>query len=243
MAKSLFKRIYHFIYRPATADHIRRYTELPYGVKFMGNNLGMVLEVGCGACGIFTSYLGKNASYLVAMEIQEKHIKEAKERLSNFKNISLVRANALSIPFLDNCFDLVVCSQVLEHIKDDSKVLSEIHRVMKKNGRLILSVPVPPEVIKLVREDLLYDGHVREGYSLEELDRLLKKEGYIIKRFKYCFFVIGRLAFILNNFFDTKIGVRLPAIFIIALSLLDRFLSIFIKFQPWQLIIEAQKTN
>ena len=235
------KKIYHFIYRPATADHIRRYTERPYGIRFIGKNLGKVLEVGCGAAGIFTSYLVKNASYLVAMEIQEKYIEEARERLSKFKNKSFVRANALSIPFTKNYFDLVVCSQVLEHIKDDSKVLRGINRVMKDRGRLVLSVPVPPEVLKLVREDLFYDGHVREGYRMEDLERLLKNEGFVVKRFKYCFFKFARLAVRMNEFFVIRLGIRLPALFVIALSFFDRFVSLFIKILPWQLIVEAEK--
>ncbi|HAC66276.1 MAG TPA: hypothetical protein DCF68_22760 [Cyanothece sp. UBA12306] len=44
-------------------------------------------------------------------------------------------------PFTDNEFDLVLCTQVLEHTADLNKTLQEIHRVLKLNGLLVLSVP------------------------------------------------------------------------------------------------------
>jgi len=52
-----------------------------------------------------------------------------------------VVANAERIPFLSQGFDLVLCTQMLEYAPDPGLVLSEIHRVLKPGGRLLLSVP------------------------------------------------------------------------------------------------------
>lgn len=52
-----------------------------------------------------------------------------------------VIASAEQIPFSDQRFDLVLCTQMLEYAPDPGRVLSEIHRVLKPGGRLLLSVP------------------------------------------------------------------------------------------------------
>ena len=52
-----------------------------------------------------------------------------------------VIASAEQIPFGDQRFDLVLCTQMLEYVPDPGRVLSEIHRVLKPCGRLLLSVP------------------------------------------------------------------------------------------------------
>ena len=50
-------------------------------------------------------------------------------------------ANAERIPFPSQEFDLVLCTQMLEYAPDPGLVLSEIHRVLKPGGRVLLSVP------------------------------------------------------------------------------------------------------
>ena len=52
-----------------------------------------------------------------------------------------VVANAERIPFPSQGFDLVLCTQMLEYAPDPGLVLSEIHRVLKPGGRVLLSVP------------------------------------------------------------------------------------------------------
>jgi SAM-dependent methyltransferase len=48
----------------------------------------------------------------------------------------------LNLPFDSNCFDLVICSHVLEHIPDDQKAINEILRVLKVNGKAFIQVPI-----------------------------------------------------------------------------------------------------
>ncbi len=52
-----------------------------------------------------------------------------------------VVANAERIPFRSQEFDLILCTQVLEYVPNPGLVLSEIHRVLKPGGKLLLSVP------------------------------------------------------------------------------------------------------
>ena len=50
-------------------------------------------------------------------------------------------ADTLDLPFKDNFFDLVICSEVLEHIHDHKAAVSEIVRVLKPGKNLVVSVP------------------------------------------------------------------------------------------------------
>ena len=53
-----------------------------------------------------------------------------------------VKMDVHDIPFKDNHFDVVICNHVLEHVKDDKKVMKEFFRVMKKGGWGIFQVPI-----------------------------------------------------------------------------------------------------
>jgi hypothetical protein len=52
-----------------------------------------------------------------------------------------VLSDAAALAFADNCFDAVVCSEVLEHVPDPRRVLVECHRVLKPGGVLLITVP------------------------------------------------------------------------------------------------------
>ena len=54
------------------------------------------------------------------------------------------RAVGTALPFRDGTFDLVLASDVLEHIDDDALAAKEIHRVLRRGGSLIFSVPAHP---------------------------------------------------------------------------------------------------
>jgi SAM-dependent methyltransferase len=54
---------------------------------------------------------------------------------------SLSVGNALRLPFADESFDLIVCSEVLEHIPEFEEALNEITRLLKPGGQLAISVP------------------------------------------------------------------------------------------------------
>ncbi len=59
----------------------------------------------------------------------------------NLGNCSFVVGNAESTEFKDNSFDIVVCSELLEHVPQPEKVMKEIYRIVKKGGIAIISTP------------------------------------------------------------------------------------------------------
>lgn len=82
------------------------------------------------------------------MDYDRREIIDARRNIP-FSNLSVGDIRAL--PFFDNFADVVVCSEVLEHIADPRQAISEIHRVTRKYA--ILSVPREPlwRILNLLR--------------------------------------------------------------------------------------------
>jgi ubiquinone/menaquinone biosynthesis C-methylase UbiE len=96
--------------------------------------------------------------------------------------VSFVCGNAAILPFEDEAFDAITMFDVLEHVPDDRRAVGEALRVLRPGGAVLISAPnmnwrypfydalrgVFPEEITLMTEW----GHVRRGYSLEQLQEL-----------------------------------------------------------------------
>jgi SAM-dependent methyltransferase len=90
-------------------------------------------------------------------------------------------------PFPEQAFDQVVIVDFLEHIPDDRGFVRELSRILKPGGSLIINVPhlKPRSLLNRVRHHIgltdEWHGHLRPGYRLEDLRRLLAPE-FIIER-------------------------------------------------------------
>ncbi len=132
----------------------------------------LVLDLGFGE-GYGASFLSDDCKHLIALDVEDTLVSHASGKYSSSRCV-FKTYDARKIPYSDDFFDVVVSFQVIEHIQDDLAYISEIHRVLKKGGLLILTTPN--------REYRLKKGqkpwnkfHVRE-YHPEELKELLKKK-------------------------------------------------------------------
>ena len=121
-----------------------------------------------------------------------------------------VQAAAWNIPFKTKAFEAIILAEVIEHINDVDSFLCEVHRVLKRNGRLFITTPprhayttlvgriVPRKFKKSLRrltysdvgemsgiKEILPDGtiikeHVRE-YDPSELKSLLERNNFIVE--------------------------------------------------------------
>ena len=55
-----------------------------------------------------------------------------------------VKGDITDLPFADDSYDLIVCLHVLEHVQDDRKAISELHRVLRPGGKAVIQVPPSP---------------------------------------------------------------------------------------------------
>lgn len=90
---------------------------------------GKLLDVGCGRRPYEKSYFAKADSYIGADYLTDRSAPD-------------VVASAMDLPFNDDTFDTVTSTEVLEHVPDPLRALKEMHRVLKPNGVLIITVPM-----------------------------------------------------------------------------------------------------
>jgi ubiquinone/menaquinone biosynthesis C-methylase UbiE len=123
-----------------------------------------ILDAGCGLGAVLASL--PDGYSLNGFDYGEANVLRAKRRLKAKANI--VQGSLYQIPFPDQTMDMVLCLEVLEHIENDDKALSEIGRVLKVDGYCIASVPSSyywPEYLDLM-------GHYRH-YTPQSFEKLL----------------------------------------------------------------------
>ncbi len=98
-----------------------------------------VLDVACGE-GYGSFLLGQVAASVTGVDIESAVVAQAKTRYPH-DNLTFVVGDCCSIPCPDASFDLVVSFETLEHISTHEKFFSEISRVLKPDGMLIISTP------------------------------------------------------------------------------------------------------
>jgi ubiquinone/menaquinone biosynthesis C-methylase UbiE len=97
-----------------------------------------ILEVGCGD-GSFTRSLAEHSSRVTAVDISASQIER---NARAHPEITFVQHDlAQPLPFPKDAFDVIWCSEVLEHLFDPGFALHEMHRVLSPGGRLLVTVP------------------------------------------------------------------------------------------------------
>ncbi|WP_422136859.1 class I SAM-dependent methyltransferase [Endozoicomonas sp. ALD040] len=110
-----------------------------------------VLDVGCGEGRHSIAAWLKVRVDVTGLDLCEKDLQTARDRqqeseqflqgAEDGRSLRFIQGNALELPFEDDTFDKIICSEVLEHIPDYLGVLAEIKRVLKPDGLLAVSVP------------------------------------------------------------------------------------------------------
>ena len=98
---------------------------------------GRVLDVGCGNCWTNQLFNGTHVEHF-GIDISDNALKLAEKRGVIAKKVDL---DCDPIPFEDNFFDLVLCSDIIEHTLYPENILKEARRVLKEGGSLIVVVP------------------------------------------------------------------------------------------------------
>lgn len=163
------------------------------------SNSAKLLDIGCGNGCLLEKITELNPkSVLFGVDFSKKLIENARRRLG--KRVKLLKADALALPFSDKMFDIVVMSEVIEHLKNPPQGLVEAKRVLKKHGRFILTFPnassyqpfypwIKKQTLGKLRfiftpyEDLEKTGQpIDKCFSYNEIVLLLKQQKFKIKR-------------------------------------------------------------
>jgi ubiquinone/menaquinone biosynthesis C-methylase UbiE len=123
-----------------------------------------VLEVGFGE-GYGTSLLSQTCRHIVGIDIDKKVVEYAQKKYGA-ERCEFRLYNGNNIPFPNNFFDVVISFQVIEHIVDDAGFISELHRVLKIDGRLYITTPNKTNRLKPGQKPW-NRYHIREYYPHE----------------------------------------------------------------------------
>ena len=182
----------------------------------------IVLNAGSGE-GLFASLLLATCDPTLQVEMDlstggARHLRSSRQRY--------IVASLTEVPLVSASVDLVLCSEVLEHIPGDGAAVAEIARVLRPDGWLVMSVPTPPAVPDV--------NHVREGYTLEQLSSLLGLHGLRCLQSRTC----------MHWFFRSVLQWwrpgRMPKLMIVGAAWLDRALPLG---PPMDLVVLARKQS
>lgn len=136
-----------------------------------------VLEVGCGE-GYGTNLLSQRSGKIIGLDVEKDTIAHSSGKYEA-ENCLFRTYDGVKIPYEDNTFDTVISFQVIEHIQDDINYVSEIYRVLKRNGIFILTTPNRTNRLKPGQKPW-NRFHIREYYP-EELEKILSNKFYDVK--------------------------------------------------------------
>lgn len=145
-------------------EHLHR-----YGIA--GNYVRdkIVLDIACGE-GYGTNLLSKKAKTVYGVDIDEGAVSRAKTKYTS-KNINFLVGSTSKIPLEDNSVDTVVSFETIEHHDEHQQMMSEIKRVLKTDGIMIISSP--DKLYYSDKRNYSNEFHVKELYK-DEFDQLLK---------------------------------------------------------------------
>jgi 2-polyprenyl-3-methyl-5-hydroxy-6-metoxy-1,4-benzoquinol methylase len=177
------ERMYATSFYDVMMDHHYRYH---FALSFIRNG-DIVLDAACGS-GYGTQYMAKNsASALVVGADRSDHALDW--ALSHFSYMNTVYVKAdLSASFGKQLpirqFDVIVCFETVEHMKDDRSFIKELYDSLKENGILLISAPNENIIPHLVNPYFIggVNPHHYRHYKPDELQGLLTDCGFRIQQ-------------------------------------------------------------
>ncbi|MCL6524173.1 MAG: methyltransferase domain-containing protein [Thermoflavifilum sp.] len=98
-----------------------------------------VLDVGCGN-GVISRYLGRLGFQVLGIDVSEKAIEQAR-KLNVWSHVQFEVMDAEKLSVEAHQFDAIICSEVLEHLHHPDILLKHLKKLLKDNGKLIVTVP------------------------------------------------------------------------------------------------------
>lgn len=159
----------------------------------MLNPQSVVLDAGCGSGRHLRALAQLPGVNIIGVDTNRSDLDAAMEAMKNMPgnesdNYLIIRGDIGCLPFDPATFDCVICSEVLEHIPDHEKAIRELVRVLKPDGKLVVSVPryFSEKICWLISTAYHSNegGHIRI-YKKKELHKILKEHGFKCWKINY----------------------------------------------------------
>ncbi|MDZ4165810.1 MAG: class I SAM-dependent methyltransferase [Smithellaceae bacterium] len=166
----------------------------------------LVLDAGCGTGRHLMAAMGCPGVYVVGVDLNWEDLCRSRDSLVGYGNpggldksavagiddagkpCAVIKASVTNLPFQDESFDAVICSEVLEHIRENHEAVRELVRVLKPKGTLAISVPryLPERICWAISRAYHQEpgGHIRI-YRKGELQTLFTSSGLSCLKVNY----------------------------------------------------------
>jgi len=152
-----------------------------------------ILDIGCGSGRHVCEASRFNQVVSIGADIDPQEVAQARQRLTWHQEMGECQGewgtcvtDITHLPFQADSFDLVICSEILEHVHDQGIAVNEIIRVLKPNKNLVVSVPryLPERICWALSKEYhtTESGHIRIYKKRTLLDIL---EGAGVQRWKH----------------------------------------------------------
>jgi len=159
------ERLETFINNRIAVEHLHRYA---FVNEYINDTI--ILDIACGE-GYGANLMSKNSKFVYAVDIDQECIEKARLKYQS-NNIEFLVGSTSKIPLNDNSVDVVISFETIEHHDEHDIMLTEIKRVLKKEGILILSTP--DKLYYSEMRNLINEFHVKELYK-NEFEELISK--------------------------------------------------------------------
>lgn len=137
---------------------------------------GAILDIGCGN-GNISIALGLQGYRVTGIDISEKTILKARS-LNRLPNVEFMVSSAEELGKTQEKFDAIICSEVLEHLKDPEVILSHVGRLLHSHGLLIVTVPNGRGPREMLVTRPLQKLRKRNGLMWRSINGMKKMLGY-----------------------------------------------------------------
>jgi 2-polyprenyl-3-methyl-5-hydroxy-6-metoxy-1,4-benzoquinol methylase len=164
-----------------------------------------ILDIGCGIGWFAASVASRYRVEVLAIDVSEYAINEARKRYGNINNLDFQVYNALLIEY-EEAFDKILCLDVLEHFphKDAQILLKKIYTALRDGGSLVLCVPINdvwlfPTVRKLAKFLNIPTFEHKTFFSIQKVEAELKQVGFSIVELSPWFYFEDQLKIMLPH--------------------------------------------
>ena len=163
--------------------HIKKLSQV---LNLLPKNAKKVLDIGCSS-GVLTAQVASALpkSKVTGLDSYKDAIDFAQKK---YPHIDFICADAHKLPFKNNAFDLIICTETLEHVIDPRKTLLEMKRVLKENGHAIISMDSGSPLFRIVwffwtktKGRVWQNAHLHE-FNAQILENLIRQTDFKIKK-------------------------------------------------------------
>jgi 2-polyprenyl-3-methyl-5-hydroxy-6-metoxy-1,4-benzoquinol methylase len=119
-----------------------------------------VIEVGPGS-GLYLDILAEQADSVTAIDIELAYLEYIEPQKNKLSNLELVQDDITQSKLEKNTYDLILCTEVIEHIQNSPSALENMFDLLKPGGRLILSTPQRYSPLELTAKVAFLPGFIQ----------------------------------------------------------------------------------